>query len=83
MISISANDTDALVPSVKKAMKRGIKVISWDSDVAAAGRSIHFNPSSNALIGNMNIKMAADVLPSGKGDVEILSATSTAANQNI
>ncbi len=82
-IAISANDTDALVPSLKKAMSRGIKVISWDSGVSAEGRSIHLNPSSNALIGNMNIKMAADVLPGGKGDAAILSATPTATNQNI
>ena len=37
----------------KKAMDRGIKVISWDSGVAPEGRSMHLNPSSNPLIGNM------------------------------
>ena len=82
-IAVSANDTDALVPALKKAQQRGITVISWDSGVAAEGRSVHLNPSSNALIGNMCVKMAADVLPSGKGDVAILSATPTSTNQNI
>ncbi|MDJ0685967.1 MAG: rhamnose ABC transporter substrate-binding protein [Alphaproteobacteria bacterium] len=82
-IAISANDTDALVPALKRAMDRGITVISWDSGVAPEGRSVHLNPSSNALIGNMCVKMAADVLPDGKGDVAILSATPTATNQNI
>ncbi|MGB1791192.1 MAG: substrate-binding domain-containing protein, partial [Paracoccaceae bacterium] len=48
-IAISANDPDALVPSLKKAMSRGITVISWDSGVAAEGRQMHLNPSSNAL----------------------------------
>jgi rhamnose transport system substrate-binding protein len=81
-IAISANDTDALVPALKKAMSRGITVISWDSGVAADGRQLHLNPSSNALIGNMIIKMAADHLPDG-GDVAVLSATSTSTNQNI
>ena len=52
-IAVSANDTDALVPALKKAMDRGITVISWDFGVAAEGRSLHLNPSSNALIGNM------------------------------
>jgi rhamnose transport system substrate-binding protein len=81
-IAISANDKDALVPALKKAMERGITVISWDSGVAKEGRAMHLNPSSNALIGNMIIKLAADHLPDGKGDVAILSATSTATNQN-
>jgi len=80
-IAISANDKDALVPALKKAMSRGITVISWDSGVAPAGRQMHLNPSSNALIGNMCVKLAADNLPDG-GDVAILSAAATATNQN-
>ena len=81
-IAISANDQDALVPALKKAMSRGITVISWDSGVAPDGRQMHLNPSSNALIGNMIVKMAADHLPDG-GDVAVLSASATATNQNI
>lgn len=81
-IAISANDKDALVPVLKKAQERGITVISWDSGVAPEGRAMHLNPSSNALIGNMCVKMAADNLPDG-GDVAILSATATATNQNV
>jgi len=80
-IAVSANDKDALVPVLKKAMQRGITVISFDSGVAPEGRQMHLNPSSNALIGNMCVKMAADNLPDG-GDVAILSATSTSTNQN-
>lgn len=81
-IAVSANDKDALVPALKKAMDRGITVISWDSGVAAEGRQMHLNPSSNALIGNTIIKLAADHMPDG-GDVAILSASATATNQNI
>lgn len=81
-IAISANDTDALVPVLKKAMKRGITVVSWDSGVAPEGRQMHLNPSSNELIGNMIIKLAADHLPDG-GQVAVLSASATATNQNI
>lgn len=80
-IAVSANDTDALVPTLKKAMQRGIKVISWDSGVAKEGRLVHLSPSSSPLIGNMIIKLAADNLPQG-GDVAVLSATSTSTNQN-
>jgi rhamnose transport system substrate-binding protein len=80
-IAISANDPDALVPVLQRAMERGIKVISWDSGVAPEGRQIHLNPSDVDLIGETIIKLAADYLPEG-GDVAILSAASTATNQN-
>jgi rhamnose transport system substrate-binding protein len=85
-IAISANDPDAVVPVLKKAMQRGIKVVSWDSGVAPAGRQIHLNPSNNALIGETNVKLAADALKAlnvEKGDVAVLSATPTSTNQNI
>ncbi len=80
-IAISANDPDAVAPALQKAMERGITVISWDSGVAPEGRQMHLNPSSNALIGNMIIKLAADNLPDG-GQVAVLSATATSTNQN-
>ncbi|MEO6394326.1 MAG: rhamnose ABC transporter substrate-binding protein [Devosia sp.] len=80
-IAISANDADALVPVLKKAMERGIVVISFDSGVAPEGRMMQLNASGTQLIGDTIIKMAADQLPDG-GDVAILSASSTATNQN-
>jgi rhamnose transport system substrate-binding protein len=80
-IAVSANDRDALVPALKRAMDRGITVISWDSGVAPEGRQMSLNPSSPELIGNMIIKLAADNLPDG-GDVAVLSASATATNQN-
>ena len=80
-IAISANDPDAVVPALQKAMQRGITVISWDSGVAPEGREMHLAPSSDELIGQTIIKLAADQLPDG-GKVAVLSATSTSTNQN-
>ena len=80
-IAISANDPDAVVPALQKAMQRGITVISWDSGVAPEGREMHLAPSSDELIGQTIIKLAADQLPEG-GKVAVLSATSTSTNQN-
>ncbi|MGR5064056.1 rhamnose ABC transporter substrate-binding protein [Photobacterium sp. DNB22_13_2] len=85
-IAISANDTDALVPVLRRAQQRGIKVVSFDSGVAPAGRAVHLNPSSNELIGQMNVELAEvalQVTGSKKGDIAVLSATPTATNQNI
>jgi rhamnose transport system substrate-binding protein len=81
-IVISANDQNALVPVCKKAMERGIKVISFDSGVAAEGRIMHLNPSNNALIGSKCVQMMAKTLKN-EGEVAILSATAQATNQNI
>jgi len=81
-IAVSANDADALVPALKKAMERKITVISFDSGVAKAGRQMNLLASATDLIGNQCLKMASDLLNNQKGDVAILSATSTATNQN-
>jgi rhamnose transport system substrate-binding protein len=81
-IVISANDPDALVPIAKKAMARGIKVISFDSGLAQEGRLMQLNPSNANLIGQKQIQMASDAI-GGAGEIAILSASAQATNQNI
>ncbi|MBB3212493.1 rhamnose transport system substrate-binding protein [Herbaspirillum sp. Sphag1AN] len=81
-IVISANDANALVPITKKAMQRGIKVVSFDSGIARQGRLMQLNPSNAELIGRKQIQMASEAI-GGSGDVAILSATAQATNQNI
>lgn len=80
-IAVSANDTDALVPVLKRAMQRGITVVSWDSAVAPEGRQAHLNPSSTELIGQKLAELAAQPI-GGQGEIAILSTTPTATNQN-
>jgi rhamnose transport system substrate-binding protein len=81
-IVISANDPNALVPIAKKAMQRGIKVISFDSGLAPEGRLMQLNPSNAELIGEKQVQMAASAI-GGAGEVAILSASAQATNQNI
>jgi rhamnose transport system substrate-binding protein len=85
-IAISANDPDALVPTLKRAMERGIKVISYDSGVAPAGRIAHLAPSSDQLIGETVIALTAELALTvdgrGTGKFAVLSATPTSTNQN-
>lgn len=80
-IVVSANDPDALVPATKKAMARGIKVLSFDSGIAKDGRLFNLLPSSNALIGEKLVKMTVDAV-GAKGEIAVLSATAQATNQN-
>ena len=81
-IVISANDPNAIVPIAKKAMARGIKVISFDSGLAQDGRLMQLNPSNANLIGLKQLQMASDSI-GGTGEIAILSASAQATNQNI
>jgi rhamnose transport system substrate-binding protein len=81
-IAVSANDPDALVPTLKRASQRGIKVISYDSAVNGEGRIVHLSPSSDRLIGETCVQLAADAMPEKHGKFAIVSATPTSTNQN-
>jgi rhamnose transport system substrate-binding protein len=81
-IVISANDPNALVPIAKKAMQRGIKVVSFDSGLAPEGRLMQLNPSNHELIARKQLQMAASSI-GGEGEIAILSASAQATNQNI
>lgn len=81
-IAISANDPDALVPTLQRAMQRGIEVISYDSAVSPEGRAVHLAPSSDELVGQTVVQLAAELAPGGKGQIAVVSATPTSTNQN-
>jgi rhamnose transport system substrate-binding protein len=81
-LAISADDSDALVPTGKAAMEAGIPVVTWDSAIAPGGRTIHINQAEAQGIADVQLKMALDLTGSDGGDIAILSATSTAPNQN-
>ena len=81
-IAVSANDPDALVPTLQRALQRGIKVMSYDSSVDPAGRTVHLAPSSDALIGETCAQLASRAAPNGVGKIAVVSATPTSTNQN-
>lgn len=80
-IIVMANDPNALVPVTKKAMQRGIKVISADSAIAPEGRILHLSPSNAQLVGEKLIAMIGKTI-GGSGEIAVLSATAQATNQN-
>jgi rhamnose transport system substrate-binding protein len=80
-IAISANDRDALIPITKKAMSKGIKVMSFDSGINKDGRSVDLVPSETQLIGKQQVELVSGLI-GGSGEIAILSATSQATNQN-
>ena len=80
-IAVAANDLDALETALKAAMDAGIKVVSLDSTVNAASRMTHINQAGVQEVAQALADAVLD-LTGGEGDWAILSATSTAANQN-
>ncbi|HMQ31575.1 MAG TPA: rhamnose ABC transporter substrate-binding protein [Chloroflexaceae bacterium] len=80
-LAISANDSDALVPTGREAIDSGIPVVTWDSAIAEGGRTVHIVQAVSAGIAAVQVQMASE-LAGGEGQIAILSATSTAPNQN-
>ena len=81
-LAISADDKDALVATGQAAVAAGIPVVSWDSAIAKGGSQLFINQADTQGIGAIQIKMALDLTGPDGGKIAILSATSTATNQN-
>lgn len=80
-LSIAANDADALVAAGRAALDENIPVVSWDSAIAPEGRTVHVNQANAEDIGRGQVQLISELI-GGSGKIAILSATSTAPNQN-
>src|SRR4029077_12430400 len=78
---ISTPDANAVAPALKRAAAKGVKIIAYDGDTARDARTIFVAPSTNSLIGAYEVRwMGAQT--HYKGQIAILSANATSANQN-
>jgi rhamnose transport system substrate-binding protein len=80
-IIISADDPNAVAPALKRAAAKGVKVVSYDADTAPDARSIYVSPPDSKSIGEAQVEWLGSVI-GYKGQIAILSAAPTAANQN-
>ena len=78
-IVIAGNDPQAVCPALKQAQAQGTKVIAFDSDVNC--RSLFINQADTETIGRNQIKLLGKLM-NYRGQFAILSAASTATNQN-
>ncbi|TMC80936.1 MAG: rhamnose ABC transporter substrate-binding protein [Chloroflexi bacterium] len=81
-IVVSADDPDAIAPALKQAMAKGIKVVGYDSSPAKDARNVFINQADSKGIGVVQVQMVCDEIPGCAGEIAVLSATSTATNQN-
>lgn len=84
VIAVSPNAPDVLEKAMVAARKAGVKVITWDADGTAASREFFVNQATAEAIGfGMVDAMARDLGgDAAEGEVAIISASPTAANQN-
>lgn len=82
-IMISNNSGDQLVPAVKAAHEKGIKVVTWDSPIPSAeGEDVFVAQVDFSETGKVMADMALSILGADGGKFAILSASPDAANQN-
>src|SRR5689334_6817801 len=80
VIAISGNDANAVAPALKRAMQQGVRIISYDSDVAPEARTLFINQAKGDSLAAMMLDSMLNLI--GEGEFAILSSTPTATNQN-
>lgn len=82
VIAVAPNDPAVLSDSLQKALEAGIHVICWDADAQLDDRLFFVNQATAESIGAGMVDAMAKDLGDASGEVAIVSATPTAANQN-
>jgi rhamnose transport system permease protein len=81
VIAASVENREGLATVLRKARAKGIKVVTWDADTAADARDVFVNQATPEGIAQTLTDRAAALLGE-KGELAIITASLTAANQN-
>jgi rhamnose transport system substrate-binding protein len=81
VIAIAGNDANAVAPALKRAAKQGVKIVSYDSDVAHDARTLFLNQAKGDSLAEMMLVSMGELI-GYEGEFAILSSTPTATNQN-
>jgi ABC-type sugar transport system substrate-binding protein len=82
VLVLSATDPNALCGAVNEAQAAGVKVVTYDADTKPGCRDLFINQADVAGIGAKQIELISKAIGPDGGEIAILSATSTATNQN-
>ncbi len=81
VIAVACNDPSAIAPTLKKAMARGIHVITWDADAKQDAREFFVNQATYDDIAKTLVdEMAKQV--GGDAPVAVVTSSFTAPNQS-
>jgi rhamnose transport system substrate-binding protein len=81
VIAIAGNDPNAVAPALKRAQAQGVRVVSYDSDVAKGARGLFINQVNFDTVALQMLESMGSLI-GYQGEFAILSSTATATNQN-